>query len=169
MLGDNNSIYGGGFEERSVKKSMVGIAHGATNLFVVSGGPVKIIELFGIVVTQIQGVSILINYVMDPTSPSGNTAFGTDGTALEINGDLVGSLITWDGVINNDLVATANGVALGLPAPTDGSTDKSGQLIVPAGSLELAAVNAGSTAKTGDIDFYLRYKPMVAGAIVTAA
>lgn len=166
---ERNSIYQGGSEERSVKKSMVGIAHGATDLFVVSGGPVKIVELFGIVVTQIEGASILINYVMDPTSPAGNTVFGTDGTALEINGDLVGSLITWDGIIDNDLVATVNGVALGLPAPTDGSTDKSGQLIVPAGSLELAAVNAGSTAKTGDIDFYLRYQPMVPGAIVTAA
>lgn len=164
-----NSIYVGGDEERSVKKSMVGIAHGATDLFVVAGGPVKIVELFGIVVTQIQGASILINYVMDPTIPAGNTAFGTDGTALEISGDLIGSLMTWDGIMNNDLVATVNGVALGLPAPTDGSTDKSGQLIVPIGSLELAAVNAGGTAKTGDIDFYLRYKPMVPGAIVSAA
>ncbi len=166
---EENSIYVGGMAERSVKKSMVGIAHGGTDLFVISGGPIKIIELFGIVVVQIQGASILINYVMDPTSPAGNTAFATDGTALEINGDLVGALYTWDGIMNNDLVATVNGVALGLPAPTDGSTDKSGQLIVPVGSLELAAVNAGSSAKTGDIDFYLRYKPMVPGATVSPA
>lgn len=156
-----NSIYTGSVEEQTVKKSMVGIAHGGTDLFVVSGGPVKIIEIFGIVVTQIQGASILVNYVMDPTSPAGNTPFGTDGTALEINGDLVGSLITWDGVIANDLVATANGVAIGM---ANGSG-----LVVPAGSLELAAVNAGATAKTGDIDFYIRYKPMVPGATVTPA
>jgi len=93
--------------------------------------------------------------------------FGTDGTALEINADAVGALYTWDGIIDNDLVATDNGVALGLPAPTDGSTDKSGSLVVPVGSLEFAAVVA--TSATGQINFYLRYEPLIPGAIVTAA
>lgn len=145
--------------EQCVTKSLTSIVNGNNDLFVVAGGPIKIIELFGIVTTTaIEGKSALINYNMDPTIPAGDTVFGTDGTALEINGDTVGALYTWDGVIANDLTATDNGVALGMPAPT---------LIVPAGSLELAVVVA--TSATGQIDFFLRYKPMVPGAIVTAA
>lgn len=145
--------------ERCVTKSLTSILSGNNDLFVIAGGPIKIIEIVGIVTTTaIEGKSCLINYNMDPTTPAGDTVFGTDGTALEINADTVGALYTWDGVIATDLTATDNGVALGMPAPT---------LIVPAGSLELAVVV--STSATGQIDFYLRYKPMVPGAIVTAA
>lgn len=154
-----SSIVIGGMDEKCATKSLVGIAHGLQNLFVISG-LIQVIELVGIVKTAIQGASCLINYSYDPTSPAGDTVFGTDGTALEMNAATIGSIITWAGVVANDLVLTANGVALGLPAP---------RLILPAGSLELAAVNAGGTAKTGDIDFYIRYKPLVAGANVVAA
>lgn len=158
----------GDVSAKSVTKVLSGITNGLQDLFVVAGGPVKIIELIGIVTTTaIEGKGCLINYSFDPTIPAGDTVFGTDGTALEINADAVGALYTWDGIINNDLVATDNGVALGLPAPTDGSTDKSGSLIVPAGSLEMAAVVA--TSATGQINFYLRYEPLIPGAVVTAA
>lgn len=146
-------------QERSVTKSLTSIVNGNNDLFVVANGPIKIIEIIGIVTTTaIEAKSCLINYNMDPTTPAGDTVFGTDGTALEINADTVGALYTWDGVVANDLTATDNGVALGIAAPT---------LIVPAGSLELAVVVA--TGATGQIDFFLRYKPMVPGAIVTAA
>lgn len=132
------------------------ILNGNNNIFTISG-TVKIIEIVGIVTTEIEGKACEINYNMDPTSPAGDTVFGTDGTALEINGDTVGALYTWDGVIANDLTATDNGVALGMPAPT---------LIVPAGSLELAAVV--STSATGAITFTVRYKPLTPGATITS-
>jgi len=164
-----NSIYIGGTEEGCAKKSLVGIAHGLQNLFVVSG-LIKITELVGIVKTEIQGASILINYSFDPTSPAGDTVFGTDGTAMEINADAVGTLYTWTGRIAIDLTPTTNGVAIGMGSSTGvDNADSNPSLIVPAGSLELAAVTAGGTAKTGDIDFYIRYKPLVAGANVVAA
>lgn len=146
-----------GFDEKCISKTLTTIVNGNNNLFTVAGGPIKIIEIVGIVDTVIEAKSCLINYNMDPTSPAGDTVFGTDGTALEINADAVGTLYTWDGVVATDLTATTNGVALGVPAPT---------LIVPAGSLELAAVVA--TSATGAITFYLRYKPMIPGAIVVA-
>lgn len=151
---------------KSVTKRLTTILSGNNNLFNIIGGPVKITEIIGIVAVQIQGKSCLINYNMDPTSPAGDTAFGTDGTALEINADAVGTIYTWDGVMNNDLVATTNGVFLGTPANTDGSTDQAGNLICPAGSLELAAVVA--TSATGTIDFYVRYEPLVPGARIEA-
>ena len=145
---------------KSVWKRLVTIVSGNNNLFNIIGGPIKLIEIIGIVVVDIEPKSCLINYNMDPTIGT-DTVFGTDGTALEINNDVPGVLYTWDGIINNDLVATDSGVALGLPAPTDGSTDKSGSLICPAGSLELAAVVA--TSATGTIDFFLRYLPLLPG------
>jgi hypothetical protein len=144
---------------KSASKALTTILNGNNDIFVVAGGPVKIIELIGIVTTQIEAKSCLINYNMDPTTPAGDTAFGTDGTALEINADAVGTLYTWDGVIANDLTATTNGVALGVAAYSG--------LVVPAGSLELAAVVA--TSATGQITFYIRYEPLVSGATVTAA
>jgi hypothetical protein len=142
---------------KSVTKRLTTILNGNNNLFNIIGGPVKIIEIIGIVAVQIEGKSCLINYNMDPTSPAGDTAFGTDGTALEINGDTVGTLYTWDGVIANDLTATANGVALGIGGAG---------LICPAGSLELAAVVV--TSATGTIDFYVRYVPLIPGARIEA-
>ena len=141
-----------------VSKTLTTIANGNNNLFVVTG-TVKIVELVGIVSTQIEGKSCLINYNMDPTSPAGDTAFATDGTALEINADAVGTLYTWDGVVANDLTATTNGVAIGMANDTG--------LVVPAGSLELAAVVA--TSATGAITFHCRYVPLSSGATVTAA
>lgn len=147
---------------KSVRKRLVTIVNGNNNLFNIIGGPIKLIEIIGIVAVQIEAKGCLINYNMDPTSPAGDTAFATDGTALEINNDAVGTIYTWDGVMNNDLVATTNGVFLGTPANTDGQTDQAGSLICPAGSLELAAVVA--TSATGTIDFYLRYLPLLPGA-----
>ena len=147
-----------GLQEACASTVLTTIMNGNNDLFIVAGGPVKIIEIVGIVTTVIETKGCLINYNVDPTSPAGDTVFGTDGTALEINADAVGTLYTWNGVIAVDLTATTNGVALGIPAPT---------LIVPVGSLELAAVVA--TSATGAITFYIRYMPLVSGAVVTAA
>ncbi len=150
---------------KSVTKRLTTILNGNNNLFNIIGGPVKIIEIIGIVVVDIEPKSCLINYNMDPTIGT-DTVFGTDGTALEINNDVPGVLYTWDGVINNDLIATDSGVFLGSPAPVDGSTDQHGSLICPVGSLELAAVVA--TSATGTIDFYVRYEPLIPGARIEA-
>ena len=128
-----------------VSKTLTTIANGNNDLFVVSG-TCKIVEIVGIVSTEIEAKSCLINYNMDPTSPAGDTAFATDGTALEINADAVGTLYTWDGVVANDLTATTNGVAIGMANDTG--------LVVPAGSIELAAVVA--TSATGAITFHCR-------------
>jgi hypothetical protein len=143
----------------SISNTITTIANGNNDLFVVAGGPIKIIEIVAYVSTIIESKSCLINYNIDPTTPATDTPFATDGTALEINGDAVGTLYTWDGVIANDLTATTNGVALGTAAYSG--------LIVPAGSIELAAVVA--TSATGAITVYMRYIPLASGVTVTAA
>lgn len=146
-----------GVQAVTVSKTLTTIMSGNNNLFTVSGGPVKILEIVAYVSTVIEGKSCLINYNIDPTTPATDTAFATDGTALEINGDAAGTLYTWGGVIATDLTATTNGVALGNAAFSG--------LIVPIGSIELAAVVA--TSATGAITVYVRYIPLAIGAVVT--
>lgn len=145
------------YQPKTVTKVLTTITNGNNNLFTVAGGPVKITELVGYVTTEIEGKSCLINYNFDPTTPATDTAFATDGTALEINADTVGTSYTWGGAIATDLVANAYGVGVAMPSTG---------IVVPAGSLELAAVV--STSATGEITFYLRYEPLVSGATVTA-
>lgn len=142
----------------AVTKALATVASGLNNLFTVSGGPVKVLELVAYVTAEIEGKSCLINYSFDPTNPATDTVFATTGTALEINADAIGTLYTWDGVVANNLIATTNGVALGLPTESG--------IILPTGSLELAAVV--STSATGTITFYLRYLPLAPGATVVA-
>jgi len=156
ILADTDAMQQSG--EYCVSKALATIANGNNNLFTVSGGPVKIIEIVGYVTAEIEGKSCLINYNFDPTNPATDTVFATTGTALEINADAIGTLYTWDGVMANNLVATTNGVALGLPTYSG--------IVLPTGSLELAAVV--DTSATGTITFYVRYKPLVPGATVTA-
>ncbi|MCK5611568.1 hypothetical protein KAR91_57385 [Candidatus Pacearchaeota archaeon] len=153
--------------EGAASKVLTTIMSGNNDIFVVAGGPVKIIELIGIVTTELEAKGNLINYNMDPTSPAGDTVFGTDGTALEVTGDTVGTIYTWDGTIANDLIATTNGVYYGTPYQLDGGAVLTGNLVVPVGSLEFASVVA--TSATGEITFYIRYTPLVSGATVTAA
>lgn len=144
---------------KAISKTISTITNGNHNLFVVAGGPIKIIEIAAYVATEIGAEGNLVNYNIDPTAPASDTVFGTDGTALETNADAVGTLYTWDGVIANDLTATTNGVALGVAAYSG--------LIVPAGSIELACANDGSV--DGAITVYMRYIPLSTSSAVTAA
>lgn len=147
--------------EKSISKTVSTIANGANNLFAVTGAPIKILEIVAYVTTtEIGAESCLINYNIDPTTPETDTAFGTDGTALEINGDAVGTLYTWDGVLASDLTATTNGVALAM------GTDVSYGLICPIGMIELTAAHDGEI--TGEITVYMRYMPLSSASVVTA-
>ena len=119
-------------DEKCISVDLASLAAGANVLFTVAGGPIKLIEIVGIVTTGIQAQSTLIGYNVAVTTPAGDVAFGTDGTALEINGDAAGTLYTWDGVIAADLVATTAGVALGQAS---GATTG---LIIPPGDIEIA-------------------------------
>jgi hypothetical protein len=149
----------GAMREQSISKAITTIANGNNDLFVVAGGPIKVLEIVAYVDTEIGAESVLINYNINPTAPAADTAFATDGTALEINADAVGTVYTWDGVIDNDLTATTNGVALGLAAYSG--------LVVPAGSIELTAAHDGTA--DGAITVYMRYVPLASGVTVTAA
>ncbi len=145
-------------DEKCILASITTVATGEDVLFTVAGGPIKIIEIVGIVTGTIQAQSTLINYNVAVTAPAGDVVFGTDGTALEINADAVGTLYTWNGVIANDLLATTSGVALGMASGTTTG------LVVPPGDIELSS----TAASTGTIEFSMRYQPLDEGVTVTA-
>lgn len=143
--------------ERCISDVVTSFINGNHDLFTVANGPIKILEIVAYVTDTIASEGNLINYNIDPTAPATDTVFGTDGTAVETNAAAIGSLLTWDGVVANDLTLTANGVALGTAAISG--------LIVPPGSIELAAANDG--AVTGQITVYMRYIPLDTDVIVT--
>ena len=149
----------GNLEEKCVMSLQTTITDTNNLLFTIAGGPIKVIELVGIVETNIEAKACVINYLHDPTSPTGvGTAFGTAAPGVEINGDAAGTIYTWDGVVGTDLTATTGGVAIGMANGTG--------IILPVGSLYLQA--AVSTSATGAIRFYMRYLPLDYGITVKA-
>ena len=146
-----NSIYQGGMEERSVKKTISAIGT-AGDLFIVSG-PIKVTELIGVLTTNIGGSQTQIKLLVDPTEPATNTDLCAQ---LDINGDVAGTVYTITGTFANAMIATTLGVIAGLTT----------QFIVPAGTIEYA--NADN-AETGVIDWHLRYIPLAPGVTVAAA
>jgi len=144
--------------ERSISVDLASLASGANNLFAVTGGPIKLTEIVAYVTGTIQSQSTLIGYNVDPTNPATATVFGTDGTALEINADAVGTVYTWDGVMATDLTATTNGVVLAM------GTDISYGLIIPIGMIELTS----SATSTGTLTVYMTYIPLSPDTVVTA-
>jgi hypothetical protein len=140
-----------------VSKSITTIANGSNTLWTIAGGPIRVIEICGYVTTQIGSEGCLIGLNCNPGTPATDTAFGTDGTALECNAAAVGSLLSWQGVIAADLVKVTNGVGLGHSG--------AGRLIVPAGTMEMVAAHDGTCA--GAITWYMEYEALASGVTVT--
>ncbi len=160
--GDNTAVIigQGDLQERWVTSLQTTIIDTNNLLFTIAGGPIKLIEIIGIVETDIEPKACVINYLHAPTIPAGGVgvAFGTSAPGVEINNDDAGTIYTWDGVVATDLTATDSGVAIGMANGTG--------IILTPGSLYLQA--AVSTSATGAIRFYMRYSPLGLGCVVKA-
>jgi len=153
---DLQVLIAGGYRIASVALSSLTTAD---DLFQVTGGPIIIRDIIGIVQTGgLEAATCKLHYNIDPIAPATDTAFATDADSLEINGDAAGTVYTWDGVIATDLTATTNGVVL------VSGTDVSAGLLCPIGMIETVA----SATNTGDITFYLFYTPLSPDSVVTA-
>jgi len=139
-------------EERCIKKTISSIATSG-DLFTVSGGPIKVIELVGVVTTGIGASTTRVRLLVDPTEPTTNTDLCAQ---LDINANAAGTVFTITGTFTDPMVATTNGVIAGLTTA----------FIVPQGTIEYA--NADD-AETGVVDWCLRYQPLVPGAKVHPA
>lgn len=146
----------GGSGIRWVSVDLASIATPTNNLFAVTGGPIKLLDIVTYVTSTLETTASLCNYNVDPTNPATDTAFGTDGTALDWTGAATGSLFWWDGVLATDLAKITNGVGIGA------GTDVSHGLYIPIGMIELTT----TATMTGTVTVYMSYVPMSSKSMV---
>lgn len=129
-------------------------ASGATNIFTVSGGPVKVTSIVGIVANTIKNATINCKIQATPTTP-GNPVDVTN--VVDIDTAAAGSTLTPGATFGAALVLTANGVIgdMGFDFVTD-----DGNIIM----------NLSANGDADDsIEWYIRYEPLVSGATIAAA
>jgi hypothetical protein len=137
---------------QSVARATATIALGTTNLFTVTGGRIIVTLILGELTIAMGAGATNIRLQADPTTGTTRNMCANLNVASYALGDLLG--IT--GVNTDAMIPPATGGA--LEAQTMG-------VIVQEGTIDLVsdAVNAGSVAWT------LKYIPIDAGAVVTAA
>lgn len=151
LIGDLANVSMRQRTSRGIVKSVASIA--TSNLFTVSGGMVKIVNIVGYITTAIQAQANNVKLIMTPT---GGTA--TDICAvLDLNAAGQYGLLTTTGTFANALALTATaGVKAGVQAAP---------FITSPGVLSMNC----SATNTGAIDWYIEYVPMDEDATITAA
>jgi hypothetical protein len=129
------------------------LGNGTTNLFVVSA-PVEVTSLVGIVANALKTVANDCKFIITTTVPSASVDLTS---AVECSADAAG--------VSYILGATV-GAAL---VPTDAGVVQSSALkfIAPAGTIGWNS--AGTYDADDSIVFYIKYKPLISGARVTAS
>lgn len=141
--------------ERCIEKSDGAVLAGADPLFTVTGGPILVTKIVGIVTTAITGAA---NGTLQATTttPSATVALST---TVAINDDAAGTSYRFVG---------ATGV---LTPVTDGAviidpvTVADCEFLVPIGNINFL----GSAARDGVIKWYMTYKPLSPNSVVTVA
>ena len=128
------------------------LATGTANLFVVSA-PVEVTALVGIVANDLKAAANACKFVH--TATVGGAVDLT--SAVETNGDIAGTSYTLGATVGAALVPTTAGTVAS-------STLK---FIAPAGTISWNS--AGSYDASDSIVFYIKYKPLMSGARVTAS
>lgn len=126
------------------------------NIFTITGGPIRIISLFGHVTTVFAGANATPLFSFTPTGGGALTNMCTIAVAAAW---AVNSVLMWDGLLATALVAT-----IGIGHGATGVETFAGALTLVPGVIRIT--NAGANDATGVVDFYMSYKPCVYGAIV---
>lgn len=138
------------FSPQVVAKQLSTLPAGATDLFVVTGGPIQIIELTGFVEVTIAGTAYVGHLQNDITSTTAN--YSSD---LTLTGLTAGYMIDWWAPFDTP----RTGVPLVVPYGSAGFYSAPGIIkFIP-----------GGTPGAGCITFSLVYMPVVPGTIVTPA
>lgn len=135
--------------ETCVVKLDGAVLNGADNLFDVTGGPILVTEIFGICTVNIGGAA---NMTLQHTSTSPGGAIALS-TTVAIGALVAGGSISFTDVALPVLTPTAAGTVIN---PGDAN------FFLPIGTLQAL----GSAAQAGNIEWYLRYKPLSAYAQV---
>lgn len=141
--------------EKAVITSVQELTGGSVaNIFTITGGPIELIALVGEIVEAVSADPCNLKLVMDPTDGA-----DTDMCAVvDIDGFVVHSWVYLDGTIANPAVQAIPGTALPLGIGMDIP------LVLPPGTIDMNLSN--SDPSTGQIVWYLRYKPLKTGVTV---
>lgn len=135
---------------QSVASSAITLGAGATTMFTITGGPIKVLEIIGIVTTAVQAQATSTKLTVTTTIPAATVDMSA--AAVDLTGAAAGSSIRH---INTTGVLTV--VAAGFVNEGNAFATNDTQYLVPAGTIN---INNASAANTGAITWFLRYVPL---------
>jgi hypothetical protein len=135
---------------RSIASAAKTLTTGAVNMFTITGGPIKVLELVGIVTTVVQAQTTSTKVTVTTVSPAATVDFSA--AAVDLTGAAAGASIRHINTTGILTVVTAGFVNEGNAFATNDT-----QYLVPAGTMQ---VNNASSSNTGAITWYMRYIPL---------
>lgn len=137
-------------QPKCVASSAKTLTTGNVNMFTITGGPIKVLELVGIVTTVVQSQTTSTKVTVTTTAPAATVDFSA--AAVDITGAAAGASIRHINTTGILTVVTAGFVMEGNAFATNDT-----QYLVPAGTMQ---VNNASASNTGAITWYMRYVPL---------
>jgi hypothetical protein len=137
---------------RTTAKKAISGGISTANLFTVTGGAVRVLNVTGHIVTTLAATGDNVKLVFTDTL----TSTATDICAvLDLNGKLQGTFLNITGTFANAMTNSATkGVVL--------QTLAAGLVLAPG----VLSMNAATPQATGAIDWYIEYEPMAPGAAI---
>lgn len=143
---------------RAVEKSDGAVLSGSDDLFTITGGPIKILEITGIVTTQIGAGTTNVKLQITTTDPAATVDM--NAAAVDIDADAVGTSYQ---TINTTGIFTP--VTAGYVKEANSFATTPTTFLAPIGTIKLNS----DAARTGNIKWYLRYVPLSQNSRVAAA
>jgi hypothetical protein len=143
---------------RCCEKSDGAVLNGNDDLFVITGGPIKLLEVTGIVTTQIGAGTTngKLTYTTDAPAATVDMSAG----AVDIDADAVGTSYQH---INTTAILTP--VTAGIVKEANAFATLPTTFLLPTGTMKFNS----SAARAGVIKWYLRYVPLSPSSRVAAA
>jgi hypothetical protein len=137
--------------ERSISTAAAVIAAGTATIFTIAGGPIEVLELFSVCVTNNDATATLLKYTAAPTAGS-----ATDLTiaSATLASKTAGTTALCTGTFASAPTLSTNGTVAG------GTT----KFLVPVGVIQ--TITTGG-ATTGTWTHHLRYRPCARGVSVS--
>lgn len=150
------------FQERSVVTATAAIMSNGLDVFTVSGGPIRIMDLFSFCESVNDATASTMQWRADG-SATGQAATTFSGASASLANFAAGGVVynNFTTLATAPVITQTAGVFLWGPTTSTG-----GGVVVPAGVIDLV-IGVGST--TGTWRHYMRYVPLHPDATVTAA
>jgi hypothetical protein len=143
---------------RCVEKSDGAVLSGADDIFTIAGGPIKILEITGIVTTAIGAGTTNAKLQITTTEPAATVDM--NAAAVDIDADAAGTSYQ---TINTTGIFTP--VTAGYVKEANSFATTPTTFLAPIGTIKFTS----DAARTGNIKWYLRYVPLSPSSRVTAA